>query len=106
LRLFLVLRRPPRATPFPYTTLFRSLIGTNGLMVRFADTPPTISAFWRMCFAGLMLLAFVLATRNWRPLPRRVWLWTLVPGTAFRSEERRVGKCRRSLSSYDDSCIS
>lgn len=60
-----------------------ALIGTNGLMVRFADTPPTISAFWRMCFAGLMLLAFVLATRNWRPLPRRVWLWTLVPGTAF-----------------------
>lgn len=60
-----------------------ALIGTNGLMVRFAGTPPTISAFWRMSFAGLLLLAFVLATRSWRPLPRRVWLWTLVPGAAF-----------------------
>lgn len=60
-----------------------ALIGTNGLMVRFADVPPTVSAFWRMGFAGLMLLAIVFATRSWRPLPLRAWLWTLVPGSAF-----------------------
>src|SRR5690606_17803907 len=56
---------------------------SNGLMVRFADVPPTISAFWRMFLGGLMLLAFVLATRGWRPLPRRAWLWALLPGVAF-----------------------
>lgn len=60
-----------------------ALIGSNGLMVRFADVPPTISAFWRMFLGGLMLLAFVLATRGWRPLPRRAWLWALLPGVAF-----------------------
>lgn len=60
-----------------------ALIGTNGLMVRYAGVPPTVSAFWRMFFAGLMLLAFVLLTRGWRPLPRSAWLWTLVPGAAF-----------------------
>src|SRR5437588_4485509 len=27
---FLMIRRPPRSTLFPYTTLFRSLIGPNG----------------------------------------------------------------------------
>src|SRR5438309_12001725 len=26
---FLMIRRPPRSTLFPYTTLFRSVIGTN-----------------------------------------------------------------------------
>jgi drug/metabolite transporter (DMT)-like permease len=60
-----------------------ALIGTNGLMVRFADVPPTISAFWRMAFAGAMLLLVVFATRSWRPLPARAWLWTLAPGAAF-----------------------
>src|SRR5260370_32394639 len=28
-----MIRRPPRSTLFPYTTLFRSLIGANGLVV-------------------------------------------------------------------------
>jgi drug/metabolite transporter (DMT)-like permease len=60
-----------------------ALIGTNGLMVRFAEVPPTISAFWRMAFAGIMLLAIVFATGGWRALPRRAWLWTLAPGVAF-----------------------
>lgn len=60
-----------------------ALIGSNGLMVRLAQMPPTISAFWRMLFAGLLLLAFVFATRRWQRLPRRVWGWVLVPATAF-----------------------
>src|SRR2546430_12249407 len=29
---FLMIRRPPRSTLFPYTTLFRSLLGTFGVM--------------------------------------------------------------------------
>ncbi|WP_407354232.1 DMT family transporter [Luteimonas sp. R10] len=60
-----------------------ALIGTNALMVRFAETPPTVSAFYRMLFGGLLLLLLVAAQRDWRPLPGRVWLWTLVPAAAF-----------------------
>lgn len=67
----------------PWMLAGAALIGTNGLMVRFAEVPPTISAFWRMAFAGVMLLAIVSATGGWRPLPRRAWLWTLAPGAAF-----------------------
>lgn len=63
-----------------------ALIGTNGLMVRFAETPPTISAFWRMLFAGLMLSLYVIATRGWQPLPRRAWLWALAPAAAFAAD--------------------
>lgn len=59
------------------------LIGTNGLMVRYAELPPTVSAFYRMLFAGIILLAMVWLAGQWRALPRRVWLWTLVPAIAF-----------------------
>lgn len=63
-----------------------ALIGTNGLMVRFAETPPTISAFYRMLFGGLLLSLLVAARRDWRPLPGRVWLWTLLPAAAFAAD--------------------
>src|SRR5256885_17257182 len=41
---FLMIRRPPRSTPFPYTTLFRSLppvhaCECNGVDVAFARSP-------------------------------------------------------------------
>ena len=60
-----------------------AIIGTNGLMVRLAGTPPTVSAFWRMLFAGAMLVAFVLLARGWQRLPARAWAWALVPAVAF-----------------------
>jgi drug/metabolite transporter (DMT)-like permease len=63
-----------------------ALIGTNALMVRLAETAPTISAFWRMLFAGTLLLAYVFATRGWQRLPRRVWWWVLVPAAAFAAD--------------------
>src|SRR5439155_25591854 len=34
---FLTLRRPPRSTLFPYTTLFRSLYDLNTVVLRFAN---------------------------------------------------------------------
>ena len=63
-----------------------ALIGTNGLMVRFADVPPTISAFWRMAFAGVFLLGLVAVQRRWRPLPRSAWAWCLLPAVAFAAD--------------------
>lgn len=63
-----------------------ALIGTNGLMVRLAGTPPTISAFYRMLFAGVLLALFVHLRRDWRPLPRRMWWLALLPATAFAAD--------------------
>lgn len=62
------------------------LIGTNGLMVRLADTPPTVSAFYRMLFGGLMLAAVVLLRRDWRPMPRQVWWWGAAASVAFAAD--------------------
>src|SRR5437667_6884477 len=44
---FLLLRRPPRSTLFPYTTLFRSLLGGNGLAARllYDRVPPGTEPF-------------------------------------------------------------
>ena len=59
------------------------IIGTNGLMVRIAGIPPTVSAFWRMLMAGILLAAFAALVRGWRPLPPRAWAWIAVPALAF-----------------------
>src|SRR5258708_30063196 len=71
---FLMIRRPPRSTLFPYTTLFRS-----GLLIWLAGR-----ADWAMSFqvgtvlvAGLTLLALLLPTA-----PRSAG-----PPVAIRSEE-------------------
>ena len=63
-----------------------ALIGTNGLMVRLAGTPPTVSAFYRMLFAGVLLALIVHLRRDWRPLPRRMWWLALLPATAFAAD--------------------
>lgn len=63
-----------------------ALIGSNGLMVRLAGTPPTISAFYRMLFAGALLVLLVHLRRDWRPLPRRIWWLALLPGAAFAAD--------------------
>ena len=60
-----------------------AIIGTNGLMVRFAGTPPTISAFWRMFLSGLLLAALVQFRHGWQPLSRRAWAWIALPSLAF-----------------------
>ncbi|MCD9032888.1 DMT family transporter [Luteimonas sp. Y-2-2-4F] len=63
-----------------------ALIGTNGLMVRLADTAPTVSAFHRMLLGGV-LLALVLRLRGaWRPLPPRLWAWAALPAVAFAAD--------------------
>lgn len=63
-----------------------TLIGSNGLMVRFAETAPTISAFYRMLFAGLMLAAVIVLRHGWRPMPRQVWWWGAAASAAFAAD--------------------
>jgi len=63
-----------------------AIIGSNGLMVRFAETPATISAFYRMLFAGLMLAAVLTVRGGWRPLPRQVWWWCAAAAAAFAAD--------------------
>src|SRR2546430_3758703 len=43
-----MMRRPPRSTLFPYTTLFRSCDAPDGAAVTIAGTPPdTLTGSWR-----------------------------------------------------------
>src|SRR3712207_8989609 len=42
-----MIRRPPRSTLFPYTTLFRSLMYVYMGHMRFEDTKPYEDRFWR-----------------------------------------------------------
>lgn len=60
-----------------------AIIGTNGLMVRFADTPPTVSAFWRMFLSGILLALLVTFRHGWQPLSRKAWAWIALPALAF-----------------------
>lgn len=60
-----------------------AIIGTNGLMVRYAGTPPTISAFWRMLLSGLLLAALVQSRHGWQPLSCKAWMWIALPSVAF-----------------------
>jgi drug/metabolite transporter (DMT)-like permease len=60
-----------------------AIIGSNGIMVRMAGMPPTAVAFWRMLLAGLLLAALVSAHHGWQRMPRKAWLWCLLPMVAF-----------------------
>ena len=60
-----------------------AIIGTNGLMVRLADTPPTVSAFWRMFLSGILLALLVQFRHGWQPLSKKAWAWIALPSIAF-----------------------
>ena len=60
-----------------------ALISTTSLFVRFADVPPTVSAFYRTAIGGLALLAGLLALRRWRPGGLRAAGLMLLPALAF-----------------------
>ncbi|MGY0505990.1 DMT family transporter [Luteimonas sp. e5] len=75
-----------RRNAFAQLLLGAAIIGTNGLMVRFADTPPTVSAFWRMLLSGVLLAALVQWRHGWQPLSRRAWAWIALPSLAFAAD--------------------
>src|SRR5260221_14459608 len=93
-----MIRRPPRSTLFPYTTLFRSITYTisysntgnaNATGVVIADTIPTNTAFVSATGGGTLAAGIV----TWN-------IGALAAGASstvtLRSEERRVGEKGRS----------
>src|SRR2546429_9614319 len=82
---FLMIRRPPRSTLFPYTTLFRSHLSP-------------LRRFTELALAGDLSspsLATSSSPTKWRALLFRSCAWGLFPdleASRVRSEERRVGK--------------
>src|SRR2546430_16309378 len=91
---FLMIRRPPRSTLFPYTTLFRSLSGWlfRGRPARSGDQSET-SVVWEPydAMASLSVPQGIAVIGGAYPHRRG----------STRSEERRVGKeCRSRWSPY------
>src|SRR3712207_9136374 len=99
---FLMIRRPPRSTLFPYTTLFRSELETIGKMgfedyflivwdfVKYAKDRKIAVGPGRGSAAG-SIVAYALEITDLDPLQYSL----------LRSEERRVGKeCRSRWSPY------
>src|SRR4029077_21293815 len=44
---FLMIRRPPRSTLFPYTTLFRSELGVKSVSCRISAPATAVAVNWR-----------------------------------------------------------
>lgn len=63
-----------------------AIIGTNGMMVRLSHTPPTVSAFWRMLLAAIVLALMVQFRHGWKRMPRSAWAWIAVSAVAFSSD--------------------
>src|SRR2546422_10283356 len=95
-----MIRRPPRSTLFPYTTLFRSLhLGSHG---RDAHEPvffPEKLIVRAITFEAMSLLSLVAALllEQWRPLAERRYLYALLARYAtfleglFNAGETRQG---------------
>src|ERR1043165_3908907 len=108
---FLMIRRPPRSTLFPYTTLFRSLIlkDSTPYNVQFRGAEPVfidVGSFeqlregepWAGYRQFCMLFLYPLLLQAWKDVPFQPWLRGTLEGISpqERSEERRVGEEWRS----------
>lgn len=63
-----------------------AFISTTSVLVKFAHVPPTVSAFWRMLFGGVMLSIALVALRQWRAMRWSDALWMLPPALAFATD--------------------
>lgn len=77
---------PARRAAVLQLLLGAAIIGTNGLMVRFAGIAPTVSAFWRMFLSALLLALLVQHRRGWQRLPAKAWWWIALPALAFAAD--------------------
>src|SRR5256885_16539822 len=98
-----MIRRPPRSTLFPYTTLFRSVNFRKTLYAALAETEKSLSARTELALQeeaqqratqeSVEITRLYEARYRAGQVPLRTWL--------DRSEERRVGKeCRSRWSPY------
>ena len=58
-------------------------ISTTSIFVRWAHVAPTVSAFYRMLFGGLMLVGLLVVRRQWRMYSAADTFWLLLPALAF-----------------------
>lgn len=63
-----------------------ALISLTGILVRYADVPATVSAFWRMLFGGTILALALLPGRFWHGVRGRDWLWMLLPAAGMAAD--------------------
>src|SRR3989449_11734074 len=110
---FLMIRRPPRSTLFPYTTLFRSYT-EEGFAQMHRAVPLVLAVFKQALRRPKLRIVFGTDAvagafgKNWEELIYRVQVGGQPPMAAIvsatslaRSEERRVGKeCRSRWSPY------
>jgi drug/metabolite transporter (DMT)-like permease len=59
------------------------LISTNSILVKWAHVAPSVSAFYRMLFGGLMLVALLAWQRRFAAPSARQLAWGLLPALAF-----------------------
>lgn len=64
-------------------TLGAVLLSTTGIFVAFTTVPATVSAFYRMAFGGVMLLAWVALRGRWCALRTRDLAWAALPALGF-----------------------
>src|SRR3712207_9159463 len=97
-----MIRRPPRSTLFPYTTLFRSLGEDPGDPSKGYFVPPTIfEVEQRSRVAQEEIFGPVLSVIEARDFDDALAIANDNPYGLTRSEERRVGKeCRSRWSPY------
>src|SRR2546421_11410996 len=103
-----MIRRPPRSTLFPYTTLFRSVRQVIPARVRTGQWTRLVRALLdtpdgrgTAAEAALRHLTGLLARRGLVVLVSDLLFDRALALTALRSEERRVGKeCRSRWSPY------
>lgn len=63
-----------------------TLLSSTSLLVAYADTAPTVSAFYRMFFGGGMLLAWVLLSGRWQRFSRRDLAWAVLPAAGLAAD--------------------
>jgi drug/metabolite transporter (DMT)-like permease len=61
-------------------------ISLTGVLVRLANVPPTVSAFWRMAFGGALLTLALIALRQWQRVRWSDALWMVPPALAFAAD--------------------
>ncbi len=61
-------------------------ISTAAPLASASGLPASVSAFWRMALAAIVLLGLLRLTRRWRPVAARDWAWLALPAVAFAAD--------------------